>query len=96
MKAVWLPRAVADLENARAYIARDNPQAARDVAQKIKKAVARIKARPRLGRPADVEDIRIMSVAGLPYLIPYRVRKDRVEILRVFHTAQQRPENWDE
>jgi toxin ParE1/3/4 len=96
MKLVWLPRAVADLQEARAYIAEHDPQAARAIAQKIRKLVAHLKARPRLGRPADVDGIRQISVPGLPYLIPYRVKDDRIEILRVFHTAQERPENWND
>ena len=94
MKLVWLPRAVADLQEARAYIAAHDPQAARAVAQKIRKLVARLKARPHLGRQADVDEIRQISVPGLPYLIPYRVKDGRIEILRVFHTAQARPQNW--
>ena len=28
-----------------------------------------------------------------PYIIPYRVREDRVEVLRVFHTARKWPLN---
>jgi plasmid stabilization system protein ParE len=33
-----------------------------------------------------------LVVPGLPYLIVYRVRANTVEILRVFHTARNRPE----
>ncbi len=96
MKAVWLPRAVADLAAIRAYIAEHDPRAARRVAARIRKIVGTIKSRPYAGRPADVSDIREMSVPGLPYLIPYRVAQDRIELLRVFHTAQLRPESWVE
>lgn len=84
MKVVWLPHAVADLANARAYIAQHNPSAAKSVAARIKKIVSQLCRHPYLGRPTDVEDVREMTVAGLPYLIPYRVRDDRIEILRVF------------
>jgi toxin ParE1/3/4 len=74
MKLVWLPRAVADLQEARAYIAEHDPKAARAVAQKIRTLVAHLKSRPRLGRPADVDEIRQISVPGLPYLIPIASR----------------------
>lgn len=95
MKLVWLPRAVADLQHARAYIAEHDPQAARAVAQKIRTLVARLKTRPGMGRPTEIDDIRKISVPGLPYLIPYRVKERRIEILRVFHTAQEQPESWE-
>jgi toxin ParE1/3/4 len=50
----------------------------------------------RVGRPADVNEIRQINGPGLPDLIPYRVKDGRIEILRVFHTAQERPENWND
>jgi toxin ParE1/3/4 len=96
VKVVWLERAVADLKAVRAYISTQNPAAAREVGARIRKTVAHLKAHPHLGRPTDVEDIREITIAGLPYLVPYRVREDRIEILRVFHTSQQRPEGWEE
>jgi len=96
MKLVWLPRAVADLQEARAYIAEHDARAARAVAQKVRTLVARLKARPNMGRPTEIDDIRKIGVPGLPYLIPYRMRDSRIEILRVFHTAQEQPERWDE
>jgi toxin ParE1/3/4 len=95
MKLVWLPRAVADLQHVRAYIAEHDPHAARIVAQKIRTLVARLKARPSLGRPTEIDEIRKISVPGLPYFIPYRVREGRIEILRVFHTAQDQPKTWE-
>ena len=87
-------RAVEDLQSVREHIAADNPKAARRVVQRIRQNASRLAAHPRLGRPTEVQDIRQISVAGLPFLVPYRVRDDRVEILRVFHTARERPSKW--
>jgi toxin ParE1/3/4 len=95
MKLIWLPRAIADLQHVRAHIAEHDPRAARTVAQKIRTLAARLKARPSLGRLAEIDEIRQISVPGLPYLIPYRVQENRIEILRVFHTAQDQPKTWD-
>ena len=95
MKIAWLPRAIDDLQDIRTYIARRDPRAARRVAQKIRQTVGHLKAHPQLGRPADVENIRIMSAPSLPYFIPYRVNDGCIEILRVFHTAKDRPETWE-
>jgi plasmid stabilization system protein ParE len=35
---------------------------------------------------------RELVIEGLPYIIPYRVRDNHVEILRVLHTARRWPE----
>ena len=96
MKIVWLPRAIGDLQDIRAYIAGHDPKAAQRVAQRIRQTVHHLKAHPQLGRPADIENIRLMSVPTLPYCIPYRVNDGYIEILRVFHTSQNRPESWEE
>lgn len=40
--------------------------------------------------------MRELVVTGLPYLLPYTVHPDHIEVLRVFHDAQHRPASWQE
>lgn len=94
MKLKVLPRAVRDLANIYVYISVDNDQAAKTITQRLKTSMELITLRPDIGRPSPDSRIREWSVPGLPYLIPYRVRGEVVEILRVFHTSRQRPERW--
>jgi toxin ParE1/3/4 len=89
----WLDEAVEDLKAARAYIARDNPSAAADIAQRIRHAVKILSDYPAAGRAGRVPNTRELVVAGTPYILPYRVRAESVEILRVLHGAQQWPES---
>jgi toxin ParE1/3/4 len=89
----WLDQAVEDLKAIRAYIARDNPSAAADVAQRIRDAVKILGDYPAAGRAGRVPNTRELVVAGTPYLLPYRVIAESVEILRVLHGAQQWPES---
>lgn len=46
---------------------------------------------PSMGRPGRVSGARELVVSGTPYIIPYRVRDEEVEILRVFHGARKWP-----
>ena len=94
MRFKVLPRAVRDLIEIRAYIAPNDEQAADAVALRLKRALELIVARPDVGRPIPEQRLREWSVPGLPYVIPYRVRGDLVEILRFFHTSRQRPKRW--
>jgi toxin ParE1/3/4 len=89
----WLDQAVEDLKAARDYIARDNPSAAADIAQRIRDAVKLLGDYPAAGRAGRVPNTRELVVAGTPYVLPYRVRAESVEILRVLHGAQQWPES---
>ena len=94
MRVRWLRRALANLEAEADYIGEDSPAAARRVVQRIFRAVNLLKKNPAMGRPGRVAGTRELVVAGTPYILPYRVRGDAVEILRVFHAARRWPEGF--
>jgi toxin ParE1/3/4 len=87
----WLRTALANLDAEAEYIAEDNPGAAGRVVQRVFRAVDLLKTNPALGRAGRVAGTRELVVPETPYIIPYRVRKDAVEILRVFHAARKWP-----
>jgi toxin ParE1/3/4 len=88
---VWSPRAIEHLTHLRAYIAQDNPKAANRVAAALLDAVERLAELPNLGRPGRVAGTRELGVPGTPYVIPYRLRGDRLEVIAVFHGRQKWP-----
>jgi toxin ParE1/3/4 len=88
----WLRRALASLDEEAEYIAVDDPRAAGRVVLRILRAVDLLKKNPALGRAGRVAGTRELVVAGTPYIVPYRVRGEAVEILRVFHAARKWPE----
>ena len=90
----WLKRALANLGAEAAFIALDNPAVAARVVDTIARAVELLAQHPGLGRPGRVEGIRELVVANTPYLVPYRVRNNVVEILRVFHGARKWPQKF--
>ena len=75
----------------REYIARDNPNAANRIASALLEAVERLVKLPSLGRPGRVAGTRELVVPGTPYIIPYRLRGDRLEVIAVFHGRQKWP-----
>jgi toxin ParE1/3/4 len=85
----WLRRALRNLDEAAEYIARDDPQAAARVVERITASIERLAVHPAAGRPGRVPGTRELIVSGTPYLVPYRVRGEIVEILRVFHGARK-------
>lgn len=93
LKVRWLKRALANLEAEAEYISRDSHSAAQRVVLAIEQAVQLLASHPAMGRAGRVEGTRELVVTGTPYIIPYRVREDRVEVLRVFHAARKWPPN---
>ena len=90
MKIAWLTAARDSLRAQLAFIARDNPAAARRVRRRIHDAVRNLALFPESGRRGEVAGSRELVVPGLPYIVVYRVARERVEILRVFHASM----NW--
>jgi toxin ParE1/3/4 len=91
VKIVWSPRAIEHLAHLRSYIARDNPRAANRIAGVLLNAVERLAELPNLGRPGRVAGTRELIVPGTPYVIPYGLRGDRLEVIAVFHGRQKWP-----
>lgn len=91
---VWSPRAIRHLSALRAYIARNNPDAAAGVALTLLAVVDRLAELPNLGRPGRLTGTREFRVSGTPYVIPYRVGPDRLEIVAIFHGRQRWPSRW--
>ncbi|MDR3418654.1 MAG: type II toxin-antitoxin system RelE/ParE family toxin [Nevskia sp.] len=91
MELRWLAAALRNLNEEFDYIARDDPRAAARVVAKIEAAVALLAEHPALGRAGRVPGTRELVIAETPYIIPYRVRGQRVEILRVFHARRRWP-----
>ncbi|HYL85507.1 MAG TPA: type II toxin-antitoxin system RelE/ParE family toxin [Candidatus Angelobacter sp.] len=92
MRVRWLRRALANLDAEAEHIAKDDPAAAGRVVLNILRAVDLLKRNPALGRAGRVAGTRELVVTGTPYIVPYRVRGEAVEILRVFHAARKWPE----
>ncbi|HTJ31195.1 MAG TPA: type II toxin-antitoxin system RelE/ParE family toxin [Acidobacteriaceae bacterium] len=91
MEIRWSPLAAEDLEQIRSFIERDNPDAALRVITTIYEGCYRLTDFPYLGRqlsrPAGA---RQLSFPPLPYVAVYRLRHNRVEIMRIYHAAQNR------
>ena len=92
MNLYWSPSAIEDLKHLRAYIARDNPPAAAEVAKTVLKTVERLRQFPSMGRVGRVPDTRELVVPGTPPVIPYTVTERGVEIIAVLHGARMWPE----
>ena len=94
MRVRWLRAALLNLDQEATHMASDDPVAADFVVKRILGAVSILAQQPGLGRPGRVPGIRELIVARTPCCVPYRVRGDTVEILRVFHTSRRPPDRW--
>jgi addiction module RelE/StbE family toxin len=92
MRVKWLRTALANLDTIGDYIAKDDPLAARQTVQSIVAAIYALAGNPHLdtsraGRVAGTREL----VVTPNYLVPYRIKNDAFEVLRVMHARQRRP-----
>jgi plasmid stabilization system protein ParE len=92
MRVKWLRKALANLDEAADYIAKDNPAAARTMVAEAFRLTDLLVDNSNLGRPGRVPGTRELVMPRHPYLIPYRIRGGCVEVLRFFHGAREWPE----
>jgi addiction module RelE/StbE family toxin len=75
-------------------IAEDNPAAAVRMIERIRTAVERLAVAPAMGRPGRVADTRELVITRTPYIVPYRVVDDAVQIITILHSAQLWPTSF--
>lgn len=75
------------------YIALDNPRAAVAQGDRIAHQVSQLVRHPAMGRPGRVEGTRELVISRTPFIVVYRLKSERIELLRVLHGAQQWPTN---
>ena len=91
MKIVWSRRAVRHLIALREFISRDSSSYAESVSGRILESVDMLATQPSMGRPGRILGTRELVIPNSPFVIPYRVRDNRLELLAVFHGRQKWP-----
>lgn len=91
-RVVWTARALRDLASLRDYISRERPAAAERQVGLILAAVDTLTRFPHSGRPGRRTGTRELVVSQTPYLVPYRVRGELIEVLAVLHGRQRWPD----
>lgn len=94
MNILWSPEAIEDLILLRAYIAQDDPAAARAVVLHIIHNIEQLLPdNPQMGRSGRVPGTRELVIPKTPFIVPYRLQRNAIQILRVYHGARRWPES---
>jgi toxin ParE1/3/4 len=82
------PAAQEDLAEIFAYIADHNPRAAHSVVASIKSYIIALQQFPEKGRIGSILNTRELILPNLPYIVPYRLVQNDIEIIRIYHTSR--------
>ena len=87
MRIRWTMQAAEDIVGIVYHIQEENPSAAQQVAEQIIGSLEKLMTFPRIGRPGE-QGTREMVTGS--YIVVYRVAKESIELLHIWHGAQ----NW--
>jgi len=94
MRLIFSARARQELMATQRRIAKDSPEAAQKLRDRLAKAIEQLTQFAGMGRPGRIAGTRELVVPGTRYVVPYRVREDTVEIIAVYHSTQKWPDTF--
>jgi plasmid stabilization system protein ParE len=91
----WTEPATRDLNEIAGFYEREaSPVVAAENILRILDTVKKLLEAPHQSRPGRIPHTRELVLTTLPFVVPYRVKGNTIQILRVFHTARQLPKRW--
>jgi toxin ParE1/3/4 len=90
MRVRWAPSAAADLWSISEYLKLHHPQFVDTTVRRIYSQIRGLKKFPNRGRPGEEPGTRGILFPPTPYIGVYRVKDECIEVLHIFHGAQDR------
>jgi toxin ParE1/3/4 len=90
MRIRWTPAAADDLQQIHDYLREHEPHLARSTVIALRDAIYSLRKFPHRAKPGAIAGTRELVHERLPYIVVYRVREDAVEVLHIWHAAQDR------
>jgi toxin ParE1/3/4 len=86
----WTSEASSNLEHIGLRIAEDNPEAALETVRSIFERIEQLVTFPNRGHMGREHGTRELVFSPMPYIAVYRVKESTIEILHIWHGAQDR------
>lgn len=94
MKIKWVRLALKDIQSIADFISIDSTAVSKKIIQLIYSRVQILANQPYIGRSGRVNDTRELVIDGTPFIVPYRIKNNEVEILRIMHASRKWPETF--
>jgi toxin ParE1/3/4 len=92
MKIEWTRRATRHLRAAYDYWSRErSPEAAQAMLRRIFSEVELLTSNPELGRAGRTPGTRELVLAPMPFVLAYRIHKNKIDVLAVLHGSRKWP-----
>jgi len=89
---IFHPIAETEYQQASAYYENEHPGVGEEFEFEVQAVLLRVQQHPDR-YPIAVRDIRFAHARRFPYSVYYRIRRDRIDVLSVFHESRD-PAEW--
>jgi len=89
MRIRWTPAAAADLGHISNYLKEHHRHYRQPTMRKLYEAIRSLRQWPLRGRVGREAGTPELLFPPLPYIAVYRVREQNIEVLRIYHAAQE-------
>ena len=90
MRIRWTRAAAEDLEHIKDYLTEHDPHFAQSTVIELCDTIRSLSESPRRGRLGREEGTRELVLLRLPYIVAHRIKEQAVEVLHIYHGAQNR------
>ena len=90
MRIRWTPAAAENLESIYIYLCEHYPSFAVSTVRVLYESARALRAFPERGRLGEIDGTREFVLPRLPYIIVYRINEQTIEVLHIYHGAQDR------
>jgi toxin ParE1/3/4 len=90
MRLRWTLEAAHNLESIYLYLRESYPSLAGETIQTLYDATGSLRSFPYRGRLGTIDGTREFVLPRLPFLIVYRINDQSIEVLHIYHGAQDR------
>ena len=90
MRLRWTPGAADDLRHIKDYLTEHHPEFAQPTVLELYEGIRSLKSTPYRGKLGREEGTRELVFTRLPYVAVYRIKGEEIEVLHIYHGAQDR------
>ena len=90
MRIRWTPAALSDMKSISDFLREHHPNYRQPTMRRLYDTIRSLKTFPHRGRPGQEESTRELIFSPLPYIAVYRVKEESIEVLHIYHGAQDR------
>ncbi|HHK73544.1 MAG TPA: type II toxin-antitoxin system RelE/ParE family toxin [Rhizobiales bacterium] len=92
MKLRYTQQARRDLDSLYHYVAREDPNAAQGVVERMAAMIDHLPEHPALGLRGRMAEVLELVIPNLPFVVVYEVSKKHIDILAIIHKSRRWPD----